>query len=160
MSFRLRPQITHREQVRNVGDRAGWRSATLVIVVRVMRSNTILYSDRWVEMVAFYRENLGLAVEFENDWFVEFSVAPGAFVSVADAGRATVAPGHGAGVTLSLQVDDIHQVHSDLIRSGVEVGGVGRRWGADVLYLHDPSGNRVEFWAGREGGSGPSLSRE
>lgn len=118
-----------------------------------MRSNTILYSDRWVETVAFYRERLGLAVEFENDWFVEFSVAPGAFVSVADASRATVAPGRGAGVTLSLQVDDVHQLRADLLRSGGEVGDVGRRWGADVLYLHDPSGNRVEFWV-RPGGPG------
>ena len=126
--------------------------ATMVLVVTVRRSNAILYTDRWVEMVGFYRDALALTVEFENEWFVEFAAGPGAFLSVADASRSTIAPGHGAGVTQSLQVDDVHEVRGELIRSGVEVGEVGVRWGAEVLDVRDPAGNRLEFWASRVSG--------
>ena len=118
-------------------------------VVTVRRSNTILYTDRWAETVAFYRDALSLTVAFENDWFVEFALDSGAFMSVADAARSSVAPGRGDGITLSLRVDDVHSVRDDLVRADVEVGTIGVRWGADVLDVHDPSGNRVEFWAER-----------
>lgn len=122
-------------------------------MVKLRRSNTILYSDRWDDTVAFYRTTLALPVEFENDWFVEFAVGPGVSVSVADAERATIPPGHGAGITLGFQVDDLGELRSELLRSGVEVGEASRRFGADVVYLRDPSGNRLEFWA-RPGGPG------
>lgn len=118
----------------------------------VRRSNTILYTDRWVEMVAFYRDTLELSVEFENEWFVEFAAGPGTFLSAADAERSTIAAGRGAGITLSLQVDDVHEVRSELLHAGVEVGEVGQRWEADVLDVRDPSGNRLEFWTCRAGG--------
>jgi catechol 2,3-dioxygenase-like lactoylglutathione lyase family enzyme len=124
-----------------------------VAVVTVRRSNTILYSARWEETVAFYRTTLALPVEFENDWFVEFAIGPGVSVSVADAERATIAPGHGAGITLSFQVDDLDELRSELLGAGIDVGRVSRRWGAPVVYLRDPSGNRLEFWA-RPGGLG------
>ena len=126
-----------------------WNPATLVPVVMTRRSNTILYTDRWAETVAFYRDSLSLMVGFENDWFVEFALGSDSFVSVADAARASIPPGRGDGITLSLQVDDVHTVRSDLRAVGVEVGEVGARWGADVLDVHDPSGNRLEFWAER-----------
>jgi len=113
------------------------------------RSNTILYTDQWAETVAFYRDALSLAVAFENDWFVEFALGPAAFVSVADAARSSVAPGRGDGITLSLQVDDLRAVRSALVNAGVEIGASGVRWGVDVLDVHDPSGNRIEFWAER-----------
>ena len=113
----------------------------------VRRSNTILYTDRWAETVAFYRESLSLAVVFENDWFVEFALGPTSFVSVADASRSSIAPGRGDGITLSLQVEDVHVVRADLLRAGVEVAEIGVRWGTEVLDVRDPAGNRVEFWA-------------
>jgi catechol 2,3-dioxygenase-like lactoylglutathione lyase family enzyme len=118
-------------------------------VETVRRSNTILYTDHWAETVAFYRESLSLTVAFENQWFVEFVLAPGAYVSVADATRSSIAPGRGEGITLSLQVDDVRAVRADLVRADVEVGEIGVRWGADVLDVHDPSGNRIEFWSER-----------
>lgn len=120
----------------------------------VRRSNTILYTDRWLESVAFYRTTLGLPVAFENDWFVEFGVGSDAFVSVADAARSSVAAGSGDGITLGLQVDDVQLVRSHLLGAGAEVGEVLRRWGADVLYVHDPAGNRLEFWSPRPRQSG------
>lgn len=117
----------------------------------VRRANTILYTDCWVEMVSFYGEVLGMSVEFENDWFVEFAAGPGAFVSVADAQRTSISPGSGDGITLSWQVDDVHEVRTELLDLGVEAGPIGARWGADVLEVHDPAGNRVEFWSARAG---------
>lgn len=118
-------------------------------MVTVRRSNTIIYTDRWAATVAFYREVLAFPVEFANDWFVEFAVSPSAFVSVADAARTSIAPGRGDGITLSLQVDDVSRVRADLVRAGVAVGAAGARWGADALDVHDPAGNRLEFWAPR-----------
>lgn len=115
----------------------------------VRRSNTILYTNQWAEMVAFYRDTLSLTVAFENEWFVEFALGSGAFVSVADASRSSIMPGRGDGITLSLQVDDVRAVRSDLMHAGVEIGATGVRWGAEVLDVHDPSGNRLEFWSDR-----------
>jgi catechol 2,3-dioxygenase-like lactoylglutathione lyase family enzyme len=120
---------------------------TLVLVVTVRRANTILYTDRWADTVAFYRDTLCWPVGADNGWFVEFAVGPGAFVSVADARRSTIAAGHGAGITLSLQVEDVQAVRTELLRAGVEVEETKMRWGASVLDVHDPSGNRLEFWA-------------
>lgn len=118
-------------------------------MVTVRRANTILYTDRWDEMVSFYGDVLGFALEFDNEWFVEFAAGPGSFVSIAHAERTSIRPGRGDGVTLSLQVDDVHEVRSDLLGRGVDVGAVGSRWGADVLDVHDPAGNRLEFWSER-----------
>ncbi len=98
-------------------------------------------------MVVFYRERLRWPVEFENEWFVEFAVSRETFVSVADARRSTIAPGRGAGITLSFQVGDVQAVRSELLRAGIDVGEIGARWGADIVDVRDPSGNRLEFWA-------------
>lgn len=120
------------------------------VVQMLRRSNTILYTDRWAETVEFYRDALALTVAFENEWFVEFALGSGAFVSVADAARSSIAPGRGDGITLSLQVDDVRAVRAELVSVGIEVGDAGVRWGADVLDVHDPAGNRIEFWSERE----------
>ncbi len=117
-------------------------------MVDVRRSNTILYTDRWSATVAFYRDALMLRVELRNDWFVEFAAGPGAFVSIADAARSSIPAGHGDGVTLSWQVDDVHEVRSALIDRGIEVGEITVRWGSKVIDVFDPSGNRVELWSG------------
>lgn len=120
-------------------------------MVAVERTNTVLYCERWPETVRFYRHALGLAVTFENDWFVEFAVRPGAFLSVADASRSSIRPGDGAGLTLSWQVADITAVRSSLADAGVAVGELGRRFGSDVFDVFDPAGNRIEFWSDSPG---------
>lgn len=114
--------------------------------VRVTRTNTILYCARWADTVAFYRDALGLTVTHETDWFVEFGVAGTGHLSVADAARATVAPGHGRGVTLSWQVADLRDVRAALVDRGVAVSDVATRWGTRYVELHDPEGNRIELW--------------
>lgn len=116
-------------------------------MVRVDRSNTILYCARWVDVVAFYRDGLALEIAFENDWFVEFATGPGAFLSVADAARSSIGPGDGSGLTLSWRVADVAVERSRLQARGVEVGEIASRWGARVVDLFDPAGNRVELWS-------------
>ena len=59
-------------------------------LLRPTRANTILYCRNWAATVAFYRR-LAFPVGFENDWFVEFHLSGDAYLSVAAAGRASVA---------------------------------------------------------------------
>lgn len=114
----------------------------------IERANTIVYCSRWQECVGFYRQGLGLTVVFENDWFVEFALNSAASLSVADARRATVESAQGKGITVTLKVQDIQAARRTLAARGLDPGGVEKHpWGADVFYLWDPDGNRVEFWA-------------
>ena len=70
----------------------------------LLRANTILYCRAWAATVAFYRHLLGLPVGFENDWFVEFRLNDGAYLSIADARRASIAAVAGQGITLAWQI--------------------------------------------------------
>lgn len=114
--------------------------------LKLDRTNTILYCHNWQETVAFYREQLGLPVAFENDWFVEFQLTCEAYLSIADSRRATVRAVHGQGVTLTLRVAAVAEVQAELHRRGVETTSIRRNWGALVFYCHDPEGHRIEFW--------------
>jgi catechol 2,3-dioxygenase-like lactoylglutathione lyase family enzyme len=116
-------------------------------MVHVERSNTILYCERWTETVAFYRDVLGFTVAFENDWFVEFAVHAGSFVSIANASRSSIRTGDGAGLTLSWQVADVDAVGASLRDAGVDVGDLTTRFGACAIDVLDPTGNRIEFWS-------------
>lgn len=118
--------------------------------VRPIGSNTILYCDRWSDVVDFYRTKLGLRTTLERDWFVEFELHPGAHLSVADASRATIVAGDGSGLTLSWRVDDVGAMRTRLIATDVEVSSVHTRWGADAVFVFDPAGNRVEFWSAND----------
>lgn len=110
-------------------------------------SNVILYCDRWRETLEFYRETLGLPVTVEKDWFVEFRLTPHSFVSVASAARASIDSSTGQGITLTMQVSDVHAVHERLAAAGAAPGGVKRHpWGALGFFCRDPEGYRLEFW--------------
>lgn len=113
----------------------------------VARSNTILYCRLWGDTVDFYRRVLGLAVSFENDWFVEFALGGNSFVSVADAARATIPSSGGAGITLSWQVADVAAARVALAERGVAVPEIVNRWEAATLFVTDPEGNRIELWS-------------
>lgn len=115
--------------------------------LEVSRVNTILYCDRWQETVAFYRDTLGLAVTHSSDWFVEVEIADGAHLSIADAARATIRSGGGAGITLSWRVPDVVAARAALADAGVATTEIATRWGADYTELHDPEGTRIELWA-------------
>jgi uncharacterized glyoxalase superfamily protein PhnB len=110
--------------------------------------NTVLYCRRWRETVAFYEQVLGLERAFANDWFVELRVGVGAFLSLADERRASIRSAGGAGITLSLRVDDVHRFRHALATRGATTTPVGARpWGALGFLLHDPEGTRIEVWA-------------
>ncbi len=115
--------------------------------------NTVLYCRRFAQSVAFYETVLGLDRGFANDWFVEFRVAPGAYLSVADEARASVKSAGGAGITLTLRCDDVDDVHHRLVAHGVAPGSVGPRpWGAWGFLVRDPEGTRIEVWTPRSPG--------
>ena len=115
--------------------------------MNIKRSNTILYCAAWGATVAFYRDQIGLPITHANDWFVEFQLGAESFLSVADQARATISSSQGAGITLSWQVDDIETANQELQAAGIESAPIKTRWGAQVLYFHDPEGHRIELWA-------------
>lgn len=117
-------------------------------LISVQMANTILYCQKWQETIDFYRNRLGLPVTFATDWFVEFQLAPTARLSIANERRATVGSSRGRGITLTLQVANVHELHRQLHQRGIKTGPVQKHpWGAHVCYLVDPEGHRLEFWS-------------
>lgn len=117
--------------------------------MRIKSTNTILYCKKWQETVAFYRDGIKLLALLSNDWFVEFKLNEMSRLSVADETRASVKSGGGKGVTISLQVADLEQALADLKEAGIQSTPIKEVWGSRTIYVHDPEGNRLEFWEGR-----------
>ena len=113
----------------------------------VQAVNTILYCRNWQETMRFYRDLLKLSVHLSLDWFVEFQLPGGGFLSIADAARATIASSHGNGITLAFHVTDVDQAHHHLTAAGIVAGPIQSKWGARVFYFHDPEGHRLEAWS-------------
>ncbi|MBS3754858.1 MAG: VOC family protein [Desulfobacterales bacterium] len=110
---------------------------------RFKTTNTILYCKQWEQAVAFYKERLGLQVNFSNDWFVEFRLTGGSRISIADETRASVKSCGGKGFTLALEVKDIDSVWADMEKSGIGPADIKNHpWGA----FYDPEGHRIEIW--------------
>jgi predicted enzyme related to lactoylglutathione lyase len=110
--------------------------------------NTILYCQHWQATVDFYQQCLKLPVNFASDWFVEFLLTDTARLSVADERRATIKRSDGTGLTLTFQVENIHAAWQILHERGGAPGAIkAHKWGAQVFYLHDPEGHRLEFWS-------------
>jgi len=113
----------------------------------VQRTNTILYCAQWGATVAFYRDQIGLPITHATDWFVEFQLGESAYLSIADSARATIRAAQGAGITLSWQVAELADIQQRLHTVGIATTPLQKKWGAHVLYFHDPEGHRVELWA-------------
>ena len=111
--------------------------------------NTILYCENWGEMVMFYKATLSFPVSFENDWFIEFKLAGESYVSLADARHTSTPYGHRKGVTLSIEVEDINKTLTYLKDAGLNPSPIKVIWGAKATEVHDPQGNRIEFWQGK-----------
>jgi catechol 2,3-dioxygenase-like lactoylglutathione lyase family enzyme len=117
-------------------------------VVGIKSANTILYCHRWAATVAFYRDRLGFEISYRCDWLIEFRLTQSAYLSVADQSRATISSAGGKGITLSFQIDDLTEVHGELTKAGLSPTDIRSQvLGADVFYLFDPEGNRIEFWS-------------
>ena len=116
--------------------------------IALKSTNTILYCKKWPETVEFYRRILELPETFQSDWFIEFQLADTAHLSIADERRATIKSGHGAGITLTLQVDSADEIWQQLHAQGIDPQPVkNHAWGARVFYIFDPEGHRLEFWS-------------
>ena len=117
--------------------------------MKIKSTNTILYCKNWQETVEFYRTSLQLQVLSANEWFVEFKLNEMSRISVANEARTSIKSGEGKGITVSLQVPDIEQTRNELMETGVTPTPIKEVWGAEAIYVHDPAGNRLEFWSGR-----------
>jgi catechol-2,3-dioxygenase len=115
--------------------------------IPLIRTNTILYCQRWTETVQFYKNVINLPVSFENDWFIEFQLTETSYLSIANSARASINDVQGQGVTLTWQVTDLAQVKARLDRQAVTTTPIKEKWSAQVFYCHDPEGHRLEFWA-------------
>lgn len=113
----------------------------------IQRTNTILYCRQWEATVAFYRDRLGLEIAFANDWMVEFHLCDAAYLSVADQSRTSIASAGGKGITLSFEIDGLANAQRTMAADGLAPTAIRSRvMGADVFYVYDPEGNRIEFW--------------
>ncbi|MEM7344090.1 MAG: VOC family protein [Chloroflexota bacterium] len=111
-------------------------------------ANTSLYCHQWAETVKFYKIYLQLPIVFANDWFVEFKLTGNAYLSLANAQRATIKSVQGQGITITLQVEDINGTWHYLQQQGLDVGPIkSHPWGAYVFYFFDPEGHRLEIWS-------------
>ena len=117
--------------------------------MKIKATNTILYCKQWQETVEFYRTGLKLPVLSSNEWFVEFKLNEMARLSVANEARTSIDSSDGKGITVSLQVVDVEQTRAELIEAGIATTPLKDIWGARAFYVHDPEGNRLEFWSGR-----------
>lgn len=129
----------------------GGRAHDDVMNPGILSSNTVLYVARFVECVAFYRDRLGFTVSFANAWFVEMQVCGTSKLSVADQRRTSIRSAAGHGLTLTFEVADLAYVHAELARAGAAPGAMrAHGFGAQVFYLRDPEGNRIEFWSRKQ----------
>ncbi len=115
--------------------------------MNIRKTNTILYCSRWKDQVDFYEQILGLPVLTRKDWFVEFRLGPNAALSVADERRATIKSATGAGITISVRVDDAERARTELAAAGANPEPMRTVWGSRAFFVRDPEGTRLEFWS-------------
>lgn len=116
-------------------------------LMKIESSNTILYCKKWKETVRFYRDILALDVSFSNEWFMEFELNSMSRISVADEKKATVKSGEGKGITISLRIDYLYEMHQYLKENQHTPTPIKKIWGSEQFFVFDPEGNRVEFWS-------------
>jgi catechol 2,3-dioxygenase-like lactoylglutathione lyase family enzyme len=71
--------------------------------VNIKTSNIILYCKRWNDTVAFYRDTLKFPIHFSNEWFVEFTLADKARLSVANEEKTSIKSSGGNGITEQIE---------------------------------------------------------
>ncbi len=115
--------------------------------MKIKTANIILYCKRWNETVDFYRNRLKLEVTASLDWFVEFKLNDCSRLSIADEERSSIKSSSGKGITVTMRVEDIYETFSFLEKAGVNPTPVkNHAWGAKIIHVYDPEGNRIEFW--------------
>jgi predicted enzyme related to lactoylglutathione lyase len=115
--------------------------------IGIRRINTILYCRHWKDTVKFYRDVMKLSVNIETEWLVEFQLIDNAFLSIADVAFTSIQSAKGAGITLSIQVENVDIARRRLHEMGVKTGPIRAVWGAQAFYIFDPEGHRIELWS-------------
>jgi catechol 2,3-dioxygenase-like lactoylglutathione lyase family enzyme len=116
--------------------------------MEIQIANTVVYCAKWKETVDFYKNQLQLRVTTDLDWFVEFELTATARLSIADVTRTSQEACRGLGITLAMEVEDIVAAHVFLETAGLYPPIIrDHAWDAHVFYIHDPEGNRLEFWS-------------
>ena len=105
-----------------------------------------IWTDNMDDMLAFYKESLGLMPHSERPHFVSFKwggVSLG-LGTHSDVSGETREPHR---VMVNLGVDDIHDEHNRLVSEGVEFTRPPEKehWGGWVATFHDPDGNTVQL---------------
>jgi len=120
-------------------------------LIDIERPNSVIYCRHWPETALFYKTKLCLPVSFENDWFIEFRLTDSAFLSIANAARASIQDVQGQGVTLTWKVPNLEQTKQLLDDQGIATTTIRQKWDAQVSYFYDPEGHRIGL---REDGDG------
>jgi len=116
--------------------------------MEIKTANTILYCRKWKETVSFYKTQLMFQTTTSCEWFVEFKLNESSRLSIADESRTSIGSNNGKGITITLEVDDIEAAYAYLGEIGLNPTSIkDHAWGARVIHLHDPEGNRIEFWS-------------
>jgi len=114
---------------------------------RIKTPNTILYCTHSENTVSFYRDVLGLKINFSNDWFTEFLATDTSRISIADEKRTSVKSCRGGGITLAFEVEDIKAYHRAMKEAGFEPPRIKEHpWDEKIFYIYDPEGHRIEIW--------------
>jgi lactoylglutathione lyase len=105
----------------------------------------ILFTDRYAECIAFYRDVVGLPVTSEKPELTVFGFGS-AYLMVETGGPAAAAtkPRAQNPVVLRFNVTDTIAASGELRAKGVRVDVRSFAWGT-IGVFHDPDGNRLEL---------------
>jgi catechol 2,3-dioxygenase-like lactoylglutathione lyase family enzyme len=120
----------------------------------VMTASCLLV-ENFDKSLAFYKDILGLEVEFANEnFFVRFKLngTPLMLFDREAAAKMLFPKEHmakGGGAILAFQVDDLQKTCAELKARGVNIfeGPKAMAWGQTVAYFKDPDGNIWEVAA-------------
>ena len=112
----------------------------------VKRIVSNIATDRVGDVVAFYRDILGLQVMMDLGWIVTLAahdLATPQLSVASEGGSGTPVP------DLSIEVDDLAPVHRRVIAAGlrVEYGPVTEPWGVQRFFVRDPCGRLLNILA-------------
>ncbi len=107
-----------------------------------------IFSYQWAQSLAFYKETIGLELEYENPeiGWAQFKIGD-AYIGLesCDKNDPEAESLVGRFVGLSLQVDDIDAVYDSLTEKGVVFTSppTTQPWGGVLAHFKDPDGNIV-----------------
>ena len=113
-----------------------------------MELKNIPYITLWAvnfdEMVAFYRDQLEIPVEFGDENFIQFATQ-GTKLYIHRLGTAPQLREHS--VEIHFDVPNVDAAYAELVRRGIEFEDppANRPWGARMAAFRDPEGFAVEI---------------